>query len=200
MYHCRCSKNIDTWKWNGIENNRARHIQSPTPYSRQVIINPPANNLFAATGIFLCSITSNLRFPWTAGHETMKMRLCSIQGLAAQFVYPIKGRPPGFSCASQKRALPCSIDCRSSSYCREPYVPIHFKMYSSNATSHQPQPKAENEESQQAHRGKNSRSPSRRNSLRKVVIEAQRSRDDNLKKPAAPDPQIATKVRACALN
>lgn len=67
-------------------------------------------------------------------------------------------------------------------------------MYSSNGTSHQPQPKAESEESQQGHKRKTSRSPSRRNSLRKVVIEAQRSRDESLKKPAPLDNQITTKT------
>lgn len=187
-------------KWHRSETNRARLIiiiWSPTLYSPQ--LSKPTSrhrNLFAATGIPLYSIALKYQVPWTSGHETMKMRLCSIQGVAAQFVYSTKGRPPSFTCTSQIRALPCSIDCHSSSYCREPYVSVDFKKYSSNATSHQPQPKAENEESQQAHKGKKSRSPSRRNSLRKVVIEAQRSRDDNLKKPAAPDSQIATKVRA----
>lgn len=129
----------------------------------------------------------------------MKLRLHSINGFA-QFYYPSKRRPRAFSCAYQIWALPSSIECRPSSYYREPCLPAGSKMYSSNGPSHQPQPKSEGEESQQRRKRKTSRSPSSRNSLRKVVIEAQRSRDESLRKPAASDTQITTKVRTYAIE
>lgn len=86
--------------------------------------------------------------------------------------------------------------CKSSlSVCpRRLRTPAGLASLSSGVSFRQNQIKSEGDDGQHRQKRKMARAPAAKTSLRKVAIEAQRSRDLSVEKPTAQDGHVATKV------
>lgn len=85
--------------------------------------------------------------------------------------------------------------CKSSiSVCPKRRTPAGLALLSSGVSFRQNQTRSEVDDSQHRQKRKTARAPAGKTSLRKVAIEAQRSRDLSVEKPAAQDGHVATKV------
>lgn len=85
--------------------------------------------------------------------------------------------------------------CKSSiSVCPKGRTPAGLASLSSGVRFRQNQIRSEVDDGQHRSKRKTARAPAGKTSLRKVAIEAQRSRDLSVEKPAAQDGHVATKV------
>lgn len=84
--------------------------------------------------------------------------------------------------------------CKSSIFVCPKRRPAGLASLSSGVSFRQNQIRSEVDDSQYQQKRKPARAPAAKTSLRKVAIEAQRSRDLSVEKPAAQDGHVATKV------
>lgn len=84
--------------------------------------------------------------------------------------------------------------CKSSLSIWRLRTPAGLASLSSGVSFRQNQIKSESDDGQNRQKRKTARAPAAKTSLRKVAIEAQRSRDLSVEKPMAQDGHVATKV------
>ncbi len=124
----------------------------------------------------------------------MKTRLCTLYDLTQVYNHSHGQRLGLFFCRPNLLAIRSLPDCPSSLYPRKLRLTPRRAAFSSSRQFYQTEASTEGDENQHRQKRKSARAPAAKNSLRKVAIEAQRSRDKTLKEPAALDVQITTKV------
>lgn len=126
----------------------------------------------------------------------MKSRLCKLFDLAIAHQSSFLGCRY-FSSGNQHPVATCPLGaCQSSLsvYPKRVRTPAGFTSLSSGVGFRQNQTKSEVDDGQHRQKRKTARAPAAKTSLRKVAIEAQRSRDLSVEKPTAQDGHVATKV------
>lgn len=132
---------------------------------------------------------------WVNKHETMKTRLCMLYDLT--IAHPNSFGQRYFSSGNRYPGANGPLGaCHSSlSVCpRRLRIPSGLASLSSDVSFRQIQTRSEGEDGQHQQKRKTARAPAAKTSLRKVAIEAQRSRDLSVEKSTAQDGHIATKV------
>lgn len=126
----------------------------------------------------------------------MKTSLCTLYDLAIAHQTSFLGRRY-FSSGNQHPVASGALGvCKSSLSVYPKWVrtPAGFISLSSGVSFRQNQTKSEGDDGQHRQKRKSARAPAAKTSLRKVAIEAQRSRDLSVEKPTAQDGHVATKV------
>lgn len=127
----------------------------------------------------------------------MKTHLCTLYDLTIAHKTSFLGRRFVSSGHQHPVATGPLGACKSSilSLCpKRLQAPAGPASLSSGVGLRQNQMKAEGDDDQHRQKRKTARAPAAKNSLRKVAIEAQRSRDLSVEKPAAEDGHVTTKV------
>lgn len=126
----------------------------------------------------------------------MKTRLCRLYDFAIAHQTSFLRRRCFSSSHRHLEATGPLGACKSSiSVCPKRRAPAGLASLSSGVSFRQNQIRSEVDDGQDRQKRKTARAPAAKTSLRKVAIEAQRSRDLSVEKPAAQDGHVATKVR-----
>lgn len=125
----------------------------------------------------------------------MKVRLCRLHDFAiVQQTSFLRRRYFSSGHRHPEATGPLGARKSSISVCPKRRTPAGLAWLSSGVSFRQNQIRSEVDDGQHRSKRKTARAPAGKTSLRKVAIEAQRSRDLSVEKPAAQDGHVATKV------